>query len=326
MHPRARVYVAGHRGLAGSAIVRALHRADYSHLITRTHDELELTHPEAVNHFFSQERPEYVLIAAGKVGGIEANNTYPADFLMKNLSIVANLIEASYAHNVKRLLFLGSSCIYPRLCPQPIREEYLLSGPLEPTNRPYAIAKIAGIEMCWSFNRQFGSKYLSVMPTNLYGPNDNFNKETSHVMAALIRRTIEAQMEGSGQLVVWGTGTPRREFMHSDDLAEACRLLLESDSPYEELVKPEISPLINIGTGEDITIRELAELIAREVGFKGEIVFDSAKPDGTPQKLLDVTRIRDFGWRPRVRFEDGVRSAIAEFRHHAEMERELNRR
>jgi len=323
MHSGARIYIAGHRGLAGSAMVRDLRGAGYSHLLMRTHGELELTDRAAVERFFVDEDPEFVIIAAAKVGGIAANSRFPVDFLNQNLAIEQNLIEASHRHGVKRLLLLGSSCIYPRDCPQPIREEYLLSGPLEPTNRPYAIAKIAGIEMCWSFNRQFSTHYLAVMPPNLYGPNDNFDPETSHVLAALIRKAVLARIEGRRNLAVWGSGTPRREFMHADDLAAACRQLLESsEDVFAELTKPESLPIINAGSGEDITIRDLAATIAREAGLEGEIIFDRTKPDGTPRKLLDTSRMRNLGWRPQIQLDAGIRSAISEFKKLAAIERE----
>jgi len=303
-----RIFVAGHRGLVGSAIVRELERTGYRAILTRRRSELDLGDRSAVHSFFDQERPEYVFLAAAKVGGILANNTYPADFIRDNLQIQSNVIEASRLSGVKRLLFLGSSCIYPKLCPQPIREDYLLTGPLEPTNRPYAIAKIAGIEMCWSYNRQYGTQYLAAMPTNLYGPNDNFDLNTSHVLPALIRKAAEAKASGSGELVVWGTGTPRRELLYSDDLAEACCYLMNLDGAhFSSLLSEDHPPLINIGTGEDVTIRELAETVARIVGFQGELRFDTSKPDGTPRKLLDVSRLHGLGWRHKVSLEDGIR-------------------
>jgi GDP-L-fucose synthase len=262
-----------------------------------------------VQRFFQENQPEYVLLAAAKVGGILANNTYPADFIRDNLEIQTNVIEASRRSGVKRLLFLGSSCIYPKLCPQPIKEEYLLSGPLEPTNQAYALAKIAGIEMCWAYNRQYGTKFLAVMPTNMYGPEDNFDLLTSHVLPALIRKAVLARDGGEKQMVVWGSGNPRREFLHSDDLAEACLFLLElSDSTVDSLLCADRPPLINIGTGEDLTIRELAETVARVVGFEGELVFDAGKPDGTPRKLLDVSIMHSLGWHHRIELEEGIRS------------------
>src|SRR5580698_5061128 len=281
-----RIYIAGHRGLVGSAIHRELNRLGYTKILTRTHAELDLLNTHDVNDFFAKEKPEYVFLAAAKVGGILANNTYPSDFIRDNLVLQTNIIEASRVHNVKRLLFLGSSCIYPKLCPQPIKEEYLLTGPLEPTNRPYAIAKIAGIEMCWSYNRQYGTKYLAAMPTNLYGPGDNFDLANSHVLPALIRKTAEAKAAGKQEVVVWGTGTPRREFLYSEDLANACVFLLNLDEPtYATLFTETDPPLINIGTGEDVTVRELAETVSSVLGFDGALTFDHTKPDGTPRKL-----------------------------------------
>jgi len=308
MDRKSRIYVAGHRGLVGSAIVRALIRHGYENLSLRTHDELDLTDRSAVLSFFQQERPEYVFLAAAKVGGILANDTYPADFIRENLEIQTCVIDASYQHQVKRLLFLGSSCIYPKLAPQPIKEEYLLTGPLEPTNRAYALAKIAGIEMCWSYNRQYGTKYLSAMPTNLYGPGDNFDLNGSHVLPALMRKVVEAKAAGEKKLNVWGSGRPRREFLYSDDLAEACLHLLNlPDATYDGLLNDDQAPLVNIGAGEDLTIRELAELIARVLDFDCELVFDTNRQDGTPQKLLDVSKIHGLGWRAKVGLEEGIR-------------------
>jgi GDP-L-fucose synthase len=303
-----RVYIAGHRGLVGSAIGRALEHAGYSNLFTRTRAELDLLNETAVNAFFASERPEFVFLAAAKVGGILANNTYPADFIRDNLAIQFNVIEAARRNGVKRLLFLGSSCIYPKLCPQPIKEEYLLTGPLEPTNRPYAIAKIAGIEMCWSYNRQYGTRYLAAMPTNLYGPGDNFDLANSHVLPALIRKTADAIRTGAEEVVVWGTGTPRRELLYSDDLAHACVFLMNLDEGrFGSLLSKNFPPLINIGTGEDITIRELAETVARVLGFKGKLVFDATKPDGTLRKVMDISRLHALGWRHATGLEDGIR-------------------
>jgi len=303
-----RIYVAGHRGLVGSAIERELRRLGYRNIITRTRTGLDLNNAPAVQAFFAQERPEYVFLAAAKVGGILANNTYPADFIRENLQIQSNVIEASRQAGVKRLLFLGSSCIYPKLCPQPIKEDYLLTGPLEPTNRPYALAKIAGIEMCWSYNRQYGTQYLAAMPTNLYGPNDNFDLNNSHVLPALIRKTANAKAGGAREVVVWGTGTPRRELLYSDDLAEACCFLMKLDEDrFSSLLNQDVPPLINIGTGEDVTIRELAETVARVIGFDGDLTFDTTKPDGTPRKLLDVSRLNALGWRYKVPLEEGIR-------------------
>jgi GDP-L-fucose synthase len=304
----ARVYVAGHRGLVGSAIVRELQRRGFDNLLLRTHAELELVDAAAVRRFFAKERPEYVVLAAARVGGILANNTYPAEFIRDNLDIQNSVIEACHENGVQRMLFLGSSCIYPKLCPQPIREEYLLTGPLEPTNQPYALAKIAGIEMCWSYNRQYGTRYLAAMPTNLYGPDDNFDLKTSHVLPALLRKAHEAKKNGERAMTVWGTGTPRREFLHADDAANACVFLLELEAArFDSLLREEAAPLVNIGTGEDLTIRELAERVARTVGFAGEVAFDASKPDGTPRKLLDVSRMQGLGWRHSIELEEGLR-------------------
>ena len=309
-----RIYIAGHRGLVGSAIHRELLRLGYRNLLTRTHAELDLLYKPSVDAFFAAERPAYVFLAAAKVGGILANSTYPADFIRDNLILQTNVIEASRNTNVERLLFLGSSCIYPKLCPQPIREEYLLTGPLEPTNRPYAMAKIAGIEMCWSYNRQYGTRYLAAMPTNLYGPGDNYDLASSHVLPALIRKTSEAKASGARELVVWGSGMPRREFLYSDDLAQACCFLMNLDEArYGALLTNDAPPLVNIGTGEDITIRELAETIARVLGFDGTLVFDTTKPDGTPQKLLDVSLLHSLGWQHTTTLEDGIRRAWEDF-------------
>src|ERR1700744_2269982 len=291
------IYVAGHRGLVGSAICRNLRRQGFERFLLPSRGELDLSNANAVRSFFERERPEYVFLAAAKVGGILANNTYPADFIRENLIIQTNVIDACYRAGVDRLLFLGSSCIYPKLCPQPIKEEYLLTGPLEPTNRAYALAKIAGIEMCWSYNRQFGARYLAAMPSNLYGPGDNFDPQKSHVLPALIRKVAEAKALGKKQIVVWGTGKPRRELMFSEDLADACVFLMNlPEDTYSSLL--EGVPLINIGTGKDVTIRELAEKVCAVLNFKGDLVFDTTKPDGTPQKVLDVTRIRELGWHP----------------------------
>ncbi|HVZ84628.1 MAG TPA: GDP-L-fucose synthase [Terracidiphilus sp.] len=312
MEKNSRIFVAGHRGLVGSAIRRGLEQRGYTNLLLRTHAELNLADGPAVRAFFERERPEYVFLAAARVGGILANDTYPADFIRDNLEIQTSVIDASYRGGVKRLLFLGSSCIYPKLAPQPIKEEYLLTGPLEPTNRPYALAKIAGIEMCWSYNRQHGTQYLAAMPTNLYGPGDNFDLNGSHVLPALMRKVIEARQAGERKLVVWGTGTPRREFLFSDDLAEACvHLLSLPDAAYQKLLTKDEAPLINIGTGEDLTIRELAELITRVLEYECEIVFDATKQDGTPRKLLDVSRINALGWKANTSLEEGIRLTYA---------------
>ncbi len=314
MEKDSRIYVAGHRGLVGSAIVRALRRQEYDNLFLRSHAELDLTNRSAVQAFFDQHRPEYVFLAAAKVGGILANDAYPADFIRENLEIQTSVIDAGFRSGVKRLLFLGSSCIYPKLAPQPIKEEYLLTGPLEPTNRAYAIAKIAGVEMCWAYNRQYGTKYLAAMPTNLYGPGDNFDLQSSHVLPALMRKVVEAKLAGEKKLSVWGTGRPRREFLYSDDLADACLHLLNlPEEVYDSLLGADEAPLVNVGTGEDITIRELAELVARVLDFDCQLVFDTSKQDGTPQKLLDVSRIHALGWKATVSLEEGIRRTYAFF-------------
>jgi GDP-L-fucose synthase len=311
-----RIYIAGHRGLVGSAIHRELVRLGYNNLLTRSHQELDLCDEVAVDRFISQERPEFVFLAAARVGGILANQSYPADFIRDNLVIQANLIESSRKAGVKRLLFLGSSCIYPRLCPQPIREDYLLTGPLEPTNRPYAIAKIAGIEMCWSYNRQYGTRYLAAMPTNLYGPDDNFDLATSHVLPALIRKTAEAKASGAKEIVAWGTGTPLREFLYSDDLAQACCFLMNlDDARFGSLLTEDSPPLINIGAGEEVTIRELAEIVARVLDYHGALIFDASKPDGTPRKLLDVSLLHSLGWRHTTSLEEGIQHTWEAVRH-----------
>ena len=308
MTPDSRIYIAGHRGLVGSAIHRELKRLGYTNIITRTRGELDLLNTNEVNNFFAKERPEYVFLAAAKVGGILANNTYPADFIRDNLILQTNIIEASRINNIDRLLFLGSSCIYPKMAPQPMPESSLLTGPLEPTNRPYALAKIAGIEMCWSYNRQYKTKYLAAMPTNLYGPGDNYDLANSHVLPALIRKTAEAVEKNSPTITVWGTGTPRRELLYSDDLAQACIFLMNlDDTRYNSLLNDTDPPLINIGTGEDVTIRELAETVAKVIGFKGDLVFDTTKPDGTPRKLMDVTRLHNLGWHHTTSLEQGIR-------------------
>jgi GDP-L-fucose synthase len=308
MEKQSRIFVAGHRGLVGSAICRVLGQRGYANLVLRSHAELDLTDRDATLMFFQRERPEFVFLAAAKVGGILANDTYPADFIRENLEIETSVIEAAYRGGVKRLLFLGSSCIYPKLAPQPIKEEYLLTGPLEPTNRAYALAKIAGIEMCWSYNRQFGTRFLAAMPTNLYGPGDNFDLKGSHVLPALMRKVVEAKRTGQKKVEVWGTGKPRREFLFSEDLAEAClHLMTLPEREYETLISVEHAPLINIGTGEDLTVRELAELVARVLDLDCELVFDISREDGTPQKLLDVSRIHALGWKAKVNLEEGIR-------------------
>jgi GDP-L-fucose synthase len=309
-----KIFVAGHRGLAGGAIRRELAQQGYSNLLLKTRAELDLTRAQDVDEFFERERPDYVFLAAAKVGGILANNTMPGDFLRENLAIQSSVLNAAQSYGVRRLLFLGSSCIYPRLCPQPIREEYLLTGPLEATNRSYALAKIVGIETCWSYNRQYGTKFFAVMPTNLYGPGENFDLATSHVLAALVRKTIEAKAAGARALTVWGTGSPRREFLSNADLARACVFLMNlSDEKFDSMLNEDEPPLLNVGTGEDLTIRELAELICRVVGFKGELVFDPSKPDGTPRKLLDVSRIHSLGWKAQTPLEQGIREMAKDF-------------
>lgn len=313
-----RIYIAGHQGMVGSAMMRLLRAQGFSNLIQRTHAELDLTDSAAVADFFSETQPEYVVIAAAKVGGIHANNTYPAEFIRDNLLIQTNLIHQAYLHKVKRLLFLGSSCIYPRDCPQPIKEEYLLTGPLEPTNRPYAIAKISGIEMCWSYNRQYGTKFISVMPTNLYGPGDNYHPENSHVMPALIRRFHEAKCQNLAEVVVWGTGTPRREFLYVDDMATACCHLLNlPDEEFTPLLAADRNdgcpPLINIGYGDDLTIKSLATHIADTVGYTGNIVFDHSKPDGTMRKLMDVSRLKQLGYAAQTTLSEGLTKTYQAF-------------
>jgi GDP-L-fucose synthase len=321
MEPTSRIYVAGHRGLVGSAIVRALQARGHAALLTRTHAELDLTDSVRTEAFFAQESPEYVFLAAAKVGGIVANNTYPGEFIRDNLAIQTNVIHAAWRSGVKRLMFLGSSCIYPRLAPQPMPETCLLTGPLEPTNRPYALAKIAGIEMCWSYNRQYGTEYLATMPTNLYGPGDNYHAENSHVIPALIRKFHEAKLRGDRKVIVWGTGTPRREFLYSDDMADACLYLMNlPDEPYRALLGSDESrsgrfepPLVNIGVGEDITIAELAALVRETIGFDGDIGFDTSKPDGTPRKLMDVSVLSRAGWKARTPLVTGLRQAYRDF-------------
>ena len=303
MNGNDKIYIPGHRGMVGSAIKRNLESKGNTNLITCTRSELDLTNQQAVNNFFEKEKPEYVFLAAAKVGGILANSKRPAEFIYENLMIETNVIHAAYTTGVKKLLFLGSSCIYPRLAPQPLKEEYLLTGELEVTNEAYAVAKIAGIRLCKHYNQQYGTNFISVMPTNLYGPNDNYDLETSHVMAALIRKFHEAKLNRAPQVVVWGTGAPRREFLHVDDMADACVYLMEN---YDT---SDVGEFINIGIGEDVTIRELAELIKDIVGYDGEIVYDTTKPDGTPQKLLDVSRLRDLGWRARISLADGIKQA-----------------
>jgi len=304
MNKSDKIYVAGHRGLVGSAILRRLTAAGYTHLLTRSREELDLLDQMQVRRFFETERPGYVFLAAAKVGGIHANATYPADFIRDNLLIETNVIDAAYRSGVKKLQFLGSSCIYPKLAPQPLKEDYLLTGPLEPSNEWYAVAKIAGIKLCQAYRRQYGFNAVSLMPTNLYGPGDNFELQNSHVLPALIRKFHEAKTTGSSEVVVWGTGTPRREFLHVDDLADAAMFLMERYDSEE---------IVNVGVGEDVTVRELAGLIKEVVGYEGKIVFDSSKPDGTPRKLLDVGRLNALGWRARISLEEGVQATYEWF-------------
>jgi len=307
MNKTSEIYIAGHRGLVGSALVRRLQAKGYTNIVTRTHAELELRDQVAVQAFFATEKPDYVILAAAKVGGIHANNTYPAEFIHDNLLIQNNVIHSAYQHKVERLLFLGSSCIYPNNAPQPMTEECLLTGPLEPTNRPYALAKIAGIEMCHAYNRQYGTKYMAAMPTNLYGPNDNYDLNNSHVLPALIRKMHEAKLSDVKEVVVWGTGTPKREFLYSEDMADACIFLLEQgEDKLASLFNEELPPLVNIGCGEDLTIKELAEMVAEVVGFKGDLTFDTSKPDGTMRKVMDVSRINKLGWKRTMQLKDGI--------------------
>lgn len=304
MEKESKIYVAGHRGMVGSAIVRKLTSLGYTNLLTRTSAELDLRNQQQVADFFEVEKPEYVFLAAAKVGGIVANNTYRADFLYENLAIQNNIIHNSYLNKVKKLMFLGSSCIYPKLAPLPLKESYLLSGYLEPTNEPYAIAKIAGIKMCEAYRAQYGCNFISVMPTNLYGTNDNYDLVNSHVLPAMIRKFHEAKEKSAPEMTLWGTGSPMREFLHADDLAEACLFLMEN---YNE------SELVNIGTGEDVTIKNLAALVKQIVGFKGEIIWDTSKPDGTPRKLMDVSKLHGLGWHHKIALEDGIKLAYQDF-------------
>lgn len=304
MNKQAKIFVAGHRGMVGSAIVRQLQQIGYTNVITQTRQELDLTNQQAVHQFVAGQKPDYIFIAAAKVGGINANNVYRADFIYENLIIEANLIHAAHQADVQRLMFLGSSCIYPKLAPQPLKEDYLLTGALEPTNEPYAIAKIAGIKLCEAFNDQYKRQYISVMPTNLYGINDNYDLNNSHVLPALIRKAHEAKVRGDEALVVWGTGTPMREFLYADDLAQACVHLMEQG--YD-------GPLVNIGTGTDVTIRELAETVVKVIGYPGQLTFDTTKPDGTPRKLMDVSRLHSLGWKAQTSLEAGIKLAYQDF-------------
>lgn len=309
-----RVFVAGHRGLVGSATVRSLADLGKYEVIVRARSDMDLSDPIATRAFFNAYRPDYVVMSAAKVGGILANSNFPVDFLHENLSIQLNVFEAAYASGVERMIFLGSSCIYPRDCPQPIKEDYLLTGPLEATNRPYALAKIAGVESCWSFNRQYQTRYLALMPTNLYGPGDNYHPSHSHVLPALIRRFHEAKMSDAGSVMVWGSGKPRREFMYSSDLGDAIAFLLDlPDRDFDVLTAPDKAPLINVGVGEDSTIRELAELVKTTVGYKGRLEFDLSKPDGTPRKLMDVSRLSKLGWKAKTPLDVGLRAAYEDF-------------
>jgi GDP-L-fucose synthase len=313
-----KIYVAGHRGLVGTALMRNLRAKGYSRFLTRTHAELDLTSQAAVETFFAEDRPDYVFLAAAKVGGIHANDTYPAEFIRDNLAIQTNILHAAYRNDVKRLLFLGSSCIYPKLAPQPMKEEHLLTSELEPTNRPYALAKIAGIEMCWSYNRQYKTQFLAVMPTNLYGPGDNYHPENSHVIPALIRRFHEARLANAPSVTVWGTGTPRREFLYSEDMADACVYLMNlPDEQFAPLLGQDrndgLAPLVNIGVGHDLSIRELAETVAATVGYQGALEFDATKPDGTPRKLMDVGRLNALGWKARTGMREGLAIAYRDF-------------
>jgi GDP-L-fucose synthase len=311
----AKIYVAGHRGLMGSALVRRLKALGYSNLLLRTHEQLDLTNQREVQHFFAGERPELVFLAAAKVGGILANASYPGDFIGQNLQIQTNVTHEAYRAGVKRLLFLGSSCIYPKLAPQPMKEECLLTGPLEETNRPYAVAKISGIEMCWSYNRQYGTRFLAAMPTNLYGPKDRYDLHDSHVIPAMIRKLHEAKVSGADQVLLWGTGTPRREFLYSDDAADACVFLMNLPESCLDTIAAhdQLRPVVNVGCGEDLTIRELSELVASVVGFQGKLVFDASKPDGAPRKLLDISRLTAMGWRPRVSLREGLTMTYKDF-------------
>lgn len=313
MDKESKIFIAGHRGLVGSSIARALKERGYTNLVLKTRDELDLTDQRAVSDFFLTEKPEFVFLAAAKVGGIMANKTYPADFIYENLIIQNNIIHSSYRSGVKKLLFLGSSCIYPRLCPQPIKEEYLLTGELEPTNKAYAIAKIAGIIMCQSYNEQYGTNFISLMPTNLYGPRDNFDLKSSHVLPAMIRKFHDAKINSAPHVTLWGTGSVKREFLHVDDFADAALFLMEN---YHD------STIINVGTGEDVSIKELAEKVRTAVGYHGEIVWDTEKPDGTPRKLLDVTKLNTLGWKHHISLDEGIASTYAWFTENTDTRRD----
>jgi GDP-L-fucose synthase len=307
MDKQDKIFVAGHRGLVGSAIMRRLQNGGYTNFVNRTHSELDLLNQQAVEQFFAKEKPDHVFLAAAKVGGIQANNIYRADFIYENLMVQANVIHSAYKNSVKKLMFLGSSCIYPKLAPQPMKEEHLLTGLLEPTNEPYAIAKIAGIKLCGAYNAQYGTNYISVMPTNMYGPGDNYDLNNSHVLPALMRKMYEAKQRGDKEVIVWGTGSPRREFLYSDDLADACVFLMENHDAKS------VGEFVNVGVGHDITIKELAGLVAQTVGFEGKLLFDTTKPDGTPQKLLDVSRLNKLGWQAKMPMKDGLQRAFADF-------------
>ena len=322
MDKNAKIFVAGHRGLVGSALVKSLRAGGWNKLLLRTSSELDLRDEAATEAFFAREKPQYVFLAAAKVGGIIANSRYPVEFLSHNLAIQDNVINAAWKHGVTRLLFLGSSCIYPKMAPQPLREDALLTGPLESTNRAYALAKIAGVELCWSYNRQYGAKFLGVMPTNLYGPGDNYHPENSHVIPGLLRKFHEARVAGAESVTVWGTGTPRREFLLSDEMADACLHLIQlDDATYDSLLGADeietgrfAPPLVNIGVGEDVTIAELAQMVAEITGFQGRIEFDRSRPDGTPRKLMDVSRLNSLGWKAKVSLRDGLKLAYDDFR------------
>lgn len=316
MNKNAKIYIAGHTGLVGGAITNELKRIGFTNLLTADYPDLDLTSQAQTLEFFQAEKPEYVFLAAAKVGGIVANSTYPAQFYYENVMIQSNIIHSAYLTGVKRLLFLGSSCIYPKLAPQPMKEEHLLSGFLEPTNRPYALAKIGGIEQCWSYNRQYGTRYIAAMPTNLYGPGDNYDLQNSHVMPAMIRKMHEAKTRGLSSVTLWGTGSPYREFLFNQDLAAACVYLLNlDDDAYSKFVgHDDVAPLVNVGSGSDLTIKELAETVAKVIGFDGELIWDTTKPDGTPKKLMDSSRIFSLGWKPKMKLDQGIEQAYKDFK------------